>query len=150
MNRKVIRQVVRSINPNIKVKFLKGVNESDILNKTVYLDFPNDWYDDETKDHFNELNKTYRLNNLISPQAFVVLHEIGHIESVKNFRTHSVNFLLSKYVREVENIMETDLPYRLQARRYVNLKLERKANRWALNYIKANPKVVAKLEKAFE
>jgi uncharacterized protein YpiB (UPF0302 family) len=30
------------------------------------------------------------------------------------------------------------------------LKLERKANRWVLNYIKANPEMVAKLEKAFQ
>jgi hypothetical protein len=146
----IIRQVVRSINPNIRVKFHKGVNESDIKNATIYLNFKGDWFDNETQEHFNELNKTYRLNEVVSPETFIVLHEIGHIESVKHLKPQSVSFLLSKYVREVNELINTDLPYNLLARKYVNLKLERKANRWALNYIKANPEMVAKLEKAFE
>jgi hypothetical protein len=146
----IIRQVVRSINPNIRIKFHKGSNESDIKNETIYLNFKGDWYDEETHEHFTELNRTYRLNEAISPEAFIVLHEVGHIESVKNLKPQSVNFLLSKYVREVERLVNKDKPYRLLAREYVNLKLERKANRWVLNYIKANPEMVAKLEKAFQ
>jgi hypothetical protein len=145
----IIRQVVRSINPNIRVKFHKGANESDIKNATIYLNLKGDWFDNETQEHFNELNKTYRFNEVVSPETFIVLHEIGHIESVKHLKPQSVSFLLSKYVREVNELANTDLPYNLLARKYVNLKLERKANRWALNYIKANPEMVAKLEKAF-
>jgi hypothetical protein len=148
MKHKLIRQLVRDINPNIKIKFYKGNNESDILNKKVYLNFSKGWLDDEMTTHLNEVNKIYSFKDLASPEVFITLHEIGHIESVANYDTQSVRFLLSKYVKQIEKI-DDNLPYNLQARRYAKLKLERKANRWALNYIKANPEMIAKLEKAF-
>jgi hypothetical protein len=148
MKHKLIRQLVRDINPNIKIKFYKGNNESDILNRKVYLNFSKGWLDDEMTTHLNEVNKIYSFKDLASPEVFITLHEIGHIESVANYDTQSVRFLLSKYVKQIEKI-DDNLPYNLQARRYAKLKLERKANRWALNYIKANPEMVAKLEKAF-
>jgi hypothetical protein len=148
MRYKLIKQVVRDINPNIKIKFYKGNNESDIINQKVYLNFSKGWLDDEMITHLNEVNKTYRFQDLVSPEVFITLHEIGHIESVAHYNTQSVSFLLSKYVKQIEKI-DDNLPYNLQARRYTKLKLERKANSWALNYIKANPEMVAKLEKAF-
>ena len=147
MKRKEIKKIVAQINPKIKVKFHKGENQSDIINKTIYLNFQEKWVDREMKQHLTELYKKYPIAQSVSPELFITLHEIGHIESVKDYETYRVGAMLSHYFKQVEKISD-NTKYSLQSRRYMRLKLERFANTWACEYIINNPTVVSKLERA--
>ena len=148
MRKNTIRKIVKTISPDIRVVFHSGNNESDILSRKVWLNFNSSWIDNETELHLQELYRHYPIAKTVSPEAFITLHEIGHIESVRNFQPHRVRAMLSQYSRGIENILRNDMEYRLQSRRYVKLKLERKANAWACEFIRNNPTIVAKLERA--
>lgn len=149
MNKKIIKRVVKSINPDISVRFHKGANESDIVNQVVYYNFRDGWLDDDMQDTLNVTHRFHPYSTLVSPEVFVILHEVGHIESLRHYQPASVGVALKRYVRTIENIVEVDRPYHLQARRYVKLKLERKANEWVTDYIRNNPDIVQVLEKVF-
>lgn len=149
MKKKIIKRVVQSINPDISVRFHKGGNESDIVNKVVYYNFRDGWLDDDMQDTLNVTHRFHPYSTLVSPEVFVILHEVGHIESLRHYQPASVSFALNRYVRKIEDIVDIDRPYRLQARRYVKLTLERKANEWVTDYIRKNPDIVQVLEKAF-
>lgn len=149
MKKKIIKRVVQSINPDISVRFHKGASESDIVNKVVYYNFHDGWLDDDMRDTLIETHRFYPYSTLVSPEVFVILHEVGHIESLRHYQPASVGFALNRYVRKIEDIVDIDRPYRLQARRYVKLTLERKANEWVTDYIRNNPDIVQVLETAF-
>lgn len=149
MKKKIIKRVVQSINPDISVRFHKGPNESDIVNQVVYYNFRDGWLDDDMRDTLVETHRFYPYSTLVSPEVFVILHEVGHIESLRHYQPASVSFALNRYVRKIEDIVDIDRPYRLQARRYLKLTLERKANEWVTDYIRNNPDIVQVLEKVF-
>lgn len=149
MKKKIIKRVVQSINPDISVRFHKGANESDIVNQVVYYNFRDGWLDDDMRDTLVETHRFYPYSTLVSPEVFVILHEVGHIESLRHYQPASVSFALNRYVRKIEDIVDIDRPYRLQARRYLKLTLERKANEWVTDYIRNNPDIVQVLEKVF-
>jgi hypothetical protein len=149
MNKKTIKRVVKSINPDISVHFHKGVNESDIVNQIVYYNFTDGWLDDDMQDTLNVTHRFYPSSTLVSPEVFVILHEVGHIESLAHYQPTSVGVALQRYTRSIRNIVEKDRPYRLQARRYVQIQLERKANVWVTDFIRSNPDKVQELEQAF-
>jgi hypothetical protein len=147
MKRKEIKRIIAKINPKIKVKFHNGDNESDILNKTIYLNFQEKWLDGEMKQHLTQVYNKYPIAKTVSPELFITLHEIGHIESVKAYETYRVGAMLSHYSKQVEKI-SNNTKYTLQSKSYMRLKLERLANTWACEYILNNPTVVSNLERA--
>jgi hypothetical protein len=149
MKRKIVRKVIEGINPNIQVAFRKGDNKSDILSQKIFLSLGKNWLDDTMSEHLQEIYKVYPIAKTVSPEAFIILHEVGHIESVKNYHTERVGAMLSKYSRQVEKISSSNAKYRLLSRRYIKLELENRANVWACNYIQKNPNIVRELEKAF-
>lgn len=149
MKRKIVRKVIQGINPNIQVVFHKGNNESDILSRKVFLNFGKNWFNDDSRVNLQEIYRVYPIAKTVSAETFITLHEVGHIESTKNYHSDRVGMMLSKYVKQVERI-NANTKYSLQSRRYVKLELERNANVWACKYIEQNPNIVRQLEKAFE
>jgi hypothetical protein len=150
MNKKIIKRVVKQINPDISVVFNAENNESDILTNKVYYNFSDGWLDEDMIDILRENYRRFPISSLISPEAFIVLHEVGHIESLRHYQTTSVRFALARYARQVNKLIDDDTtPYYLKARRYNELQLERKAHQWACDFIKQNPDIVQDLEKAF-
>lgn len=150
MNKKLIKRVIKIINPDISVIFHEGDNESDIKRRTVYYNFGADWLDNDMQDNLREVNRYYPLSRVVSPEVFIILHEVGHIESMKSYTPASVSFALKRYARDIYALNDKDnIPYYLKARRYNQLKLERRANKWASDFIKQNPDIVQELEEAF-
>jgi hypothetical protein len=150
MNKKLIKRVVKQINPDIRVVFNEADNESDIKRKTVFYNFGADWIDQDMQDNLREVHRYFPISGSVKPETFIVLHEVGHIESLKHYTTASVGFALKRYARHIDALMDNEtLPYYLKARRYTLLALERKANKWATDFIKNNPDIVQELEKAF-
>jgi hypothetical protein len=125
--KKVIKDFVKYINPNIKVKFNgKGENASDMKNQVVYLDIK-----DMLNNPYHSLGMQYHFKNEVGLVAFTVLHEVGHVQTA-----HQVNMEkeLKTYSNAVEKIVNSDLTYKNIAKSYSKLKLERLANAWAYDF----------------
>jgi hypothetical protein len=149
MNQKAIKRVVKRINPDISVKFHAGDNESDVMTKEVFINLESGWLDEDMQEVQREVYRLHPISKMISPEAYVILHEIGHIESVKHYTETSTRYALRRYRNDMLELIDNDdIPYYLRARRYNKLQLERKANSWACGFIKNNPDIVQELEKA--
>jgi hypothetical protein len=149
MNKKAIKRVVKRINPDISVKFHAGDNESDVMTKEVFINLESGWLDEDMQEVQREVYRLHPISTTVSPEAYVILHEVGHIESVKHYTKASTRFALKRYSYAMcKLVANDDIPYYLRARRYNNLQLERKANSWACGFIKNNPDIVQELEKA--
>jgi len=149
MSQKSIKRVVKRINPDISVLFHAGDNESDVMTKEVFLNLESGWLDEDMQEVQREVQRLHPISTTISPEAYLILHEIGHIESVKHYTEASTRYALRRYRNDMLELMNNDdMPYYLRARRYNKLQLERKANSWACGFIKNNPDIVQELEEA--
>jgi hypothetical protein len=125
--KRVIKDFVKYINPNIKVKFnSQGENASDMKNKVVYLDI-----NDMVENPLHSVGMQYHFKNEVGLVAFTVLHEVGHVQTA-----HQVNVEkeLETYSNAVDKLINSDMTYKNIAKSYSKLKLERLANAWAYDF----------------
>lgn len=126
-----VKQMVKAIDPNIKVKFGKSL-QCDIDNKTIYVAFKTDAIDKITfKDYVKELNNKCKFNTLL----LGILHEIGHIY------TYDENDE-DEYIRDNELLTILFKNKKIDAldfnRLYIRLPLETKATEWAIRFAMQN------------
>lgn len=146
--KRLIRNFVKSINGNTKVTFnRKGINASDIVRNRIYLDIKeclgNDYQ--ELQKH---VNRQYMFKKEVGLLPFVVLHELGHIQTVKSL--DNVTDELLSYSISVRKLQESDMRIKSINKFYSQLKLERLANKWAFEYAKSNNKQVIEFKNNLE
>jgi hypothetical protein len=125
--KRVIKDFVNYINPNIKVKFNgKGDNASDMKKHIVYLDIK-----DMIDNPYHSVGMQYHFKNEVGLVAFTVLHEVGHVQTA-----HQVNVEkeLETYSNAIDKLINSDMTYKNIAKSYSKLKLERLANAWAYDF----------------
>ena len=140
--RKAVRQLIHSINPEIKVKFRKDSNHCNIANKIVYLDLKQ-CRSLEYQHHYNRIAKVYNFRQAVGTTLWVVLHEVGHIMTAHKVKD------LDTAVRQQEHKVafwtKYEVPQKHLSKAYAMLELERYANYWAFHYAKHNRLALAKL-----
>lgn len=128
-----VKQMVKAINPKIKVKFGKSL-QCDIDNKTIYVAFKTELIDKITfRDYVKELNNKCRFNTLI----LGILHEIGHIYTYDERDEEEWlrdNELLSLLFRK-KQIDALDMN-----RFYLRIPMESRATQWAIDFAMKNKK----------
>lgn len=145
--KRLIKKLIHSINPNIKVKFRRNSNNCDINRKVVYLDIKatNSL---EYLHHYQRIAKVYNFRRVVGTTLWVVLHEVGHImtaHKVKDLDT-AVRIQSSK----VEQWQSHAIPQKHLSKAYAMLELERLANEWAFHYAMHNHKALAQLKLALD
>ena len=145
--RQAVRQLIHSINPNIKVKFRRNSNNCDIANKIIYLDLKQ-CRSLEYQHHYNRIAKVYNFRKTVGTTLWVVLHEVGHIMTA-----HKVKHI-DQAVRQQEHKVafwtRHDVPQKHLSKAYAMLELERYANYWAFHYAKHNRLALALLNEVLE
>lgn len=128
-----VRQMVKAIDPTIKVKFGKSL-QCDIDNKTIYVAFKTNLIDKITfRDYVRELNSKCRFNTLI----LGILHEIGHIYTYDEQAEEEWirdNELLSLLYHK-KQIDDIDMN-----RFYIRIPMESWATEWAIDFAMKNKK----------
>lgn len=133
--KRLIRNFVKSINSNIKVTFnRKGIVASDILNNRIYLDI-NECLTNDYQELQNHVNRQHFFKREVGLLPFIVLHEIGHIQTAKSL--DNVTDELLSYRINVRKLQESDMRVKSINKSYSKLKLERLANIWAFEYAKS-------------
>ena len=128
-----IKNLIRSINPFIKVKFRRNSNNCDIKRKVVYLDLKA-CESLEYQHHMARISKVYNFRHEIGTTLWVVLHEVGHIMTAHKVK--DLDRALQEQGNKVEAWQSHYIPQRHLTRAYAMLELERLANEWAFNYAK--------------
>lgn len=139
--RKIITQLIHSINPNIKVKFRRNSNNCNIVKQTIYLDLKATRSLDSLH-HYNRVLKLHGFRKTIDTTLWVVLHEVGHImtaHKVKDLRG-AIQAQADKVHAWVEH--ECDIPQKHLTKGYALLELENNANSWVFHYVKHNRKAM--------
>ena len=146
--KRLIRNFVKSINSNIKVTFnRKGIVASDIQKRKIYFDI----YECVTKDYQelqNHLNRKYSFRKEVGLLPFILLHEIGHIQTA--YRLQNVKEELAYYSYNVTRLEESDMKVQSINKAYTRLKLEQLANDWAFNFAKSYHKQVIEFKSNLE
>lgn len=140
--RKIVKQLIHSINPNIKVKFRRNSNNCDIVNRKIYLDLKATRSLDSLQ-HYNRVLKLYGFRKTIDTTLWVVLHEVGHImtaHKVKDLRG-AIQAQANKVYAWVEH--DCDIPQKHLTKAYSMLELEYNANSWVFHYVKHNRKAMS-------
>ena len=133
--KRLIRNFVKSINSNIKVTFnRKGIIASDILNNRIYLDI-NECLTNDYQELQKHINRQYNFKREVGLLPFIVLHEVGHIQTAKSL--DNVTDELLSYGISVRKLQESDMRVKSINKSYSKLKLERLANHWAFEYAKS-------------
>lgn len=147
--RKIVKQLIHSINPNIKVKFRRNSNNCDIANRKIYLDLKATCSLDSLQ-HYNRVLKLYGFRKTIDTTLWVVLHEVGHImtaHKVKDLDT-AVRTQADKVHAWVEH--SADIPQKHLTKAYSMLELEQLANHWVFHYVKHNRVAMAHINEALK
>ena len=130
-----IRNFVKEIDKDIKVKFQEWDLECNIFEETVYI---GKTYDKETDRRFGEFVK--ELDSHCRAPIFLlsVLHEIGHIMTYEEEALDEKDFLYAAI----------DLKLKLGAdeeecvKEYFRIPLEMEATQWAIDFANNNPKLI--------
>lgn len=126
-----IRRFVYKVNPKIRVVFHDNSMESDSLNGTIFLNIDEFLYlfDDE-KAIKQVLKENGMIFDVMLP-TFMVLHEIGHVQTIKKYRSPIRQLML--YSKGCDKLVEIGNPYE-KLKKYYQLKLEKDANNYAYNF----------------
>lgn len=123
---KSIREFIKTLNKDVKVQFVFDENAgSDMINKIIYFDLYDYYYKlKNEKIILDYISKHYNFENLSLP-TIMLLHELGHIETAKNYV--NLKGLLRQYSYKVSKIENSNFTIRKKIKLYNNLKLEKDA-----------------------
>jgi DNA-binding MltR family transcriptional regulator len=146
--KRLIRNFVKSINSNIKVTFnRKGIVASDIIKRKIYLDI-RECLTNDYQELQNHLNYRYNFKREVGLLPFILLHEIGHIQTshkLENLKTE-----LAYYSYNVRRLQESEMRVKSINKAYSRLKIEQLANDWAFEFAKSYHKQVIELKSNLE
>ena len=81
-----------------------------------------------------------------SLETFALLHELGHIETLKDLHEEDYEDLMYHYAVGVDQSKMADTDFG-QFYAYVNLPIEQMANDWAVTFIETHPSFVTDLDR---
>ena len=142
MVKRVIRQFVKSINPDYKV-YKNRYWSSDWQNGKIWIPKPYKNYLDISDIYFKYfLIEKYN----ISPNLYIIsiLHEIGHLQTETQELSDERAMIYATLEWQYENKMINEEQYNKQ---YFEIPAERLATEWAIDYYKNNSKTINKLIK---
>ena len=132
-----VKQMVKQIDKSIKVKFGKCL-QCEPTENTIYVNNKTDIIDIVTfRDYVKELNSKCKFNTLL----LGILHEIGHIYTYTRFNEIKYNFCTT-LIKEIQAKHTNPKYLNFFYNCYFNLKLERLADKWAMDFIKNNQELV--------
>lgn len=135
MNKELIKQFIKEINPKIKVKFQKWVLEVAIPDKTIYVGKD---IDNRTNEIFMEYAKTIDKNIInVNYDLLSILHEIGHIETYNKINNFTQQVQKVELNQKYNNFNAATASYEELKQmffEYFNFALERPATEWAINF----------------
>jgi hypothetical protein len=102
----------------------------------------------EYQHHLKRLTKVYNFRNEIGTTLWVVLHEVGHIQTAHKVK--DLDIAVKQQADKVEQWQTHAIPHKHLSRAYAMLELERLANEWAFNYAKAYHKQLQDLKLVLE
>lgn len=133
-----IRNFVKEIDKDIKVKFQEWDMECDIFENTVYIGKP---YDKENDRRFGEFIK--ELNPTCNVPVFLlsILHEVGHIMTYEDDeKLDEKDLLYAAIDLKIQSGADLDAC----VAEYFRIPLEREATEWAIEYAMNHPELMAK------
>jgi len=146
--KRLIRNFVKDINSNIKVTFnRKGIVASDILNNKVYLDI-RECLTNNYQELQNYVNRQYNFKREVGLLPFIILHEVGHIQSASKLENVKMDLLY--YTYNVTRLKQSNMKVKSINKAYSRLRLEQLANEWAFNYAKSYNKQVLEFKSNLE
>lgn len=133
--KKIVRNFIKTICPEIRVRFKRNSNYYESSNCTIYIDLA-DKNDGGFMRHLR-YNHGFTLAYKYSLLMWTILHELGHYFTEDEYEDSEedteIRNLCSLIDREI-----SDNDSELQDV-YFNLKTEWVATEWAINFVKSNP-----------
>jgi hypothetical protein len=141
-NVRPIEKIINIINPEVNV--LQALDfSSDASSETILLG-------ERFEEDFREvIQKVYDRIGIVLPcshETFAILHELGHIETLNKYDEDTIEELTQSYMKEKNDICEDDDGVE-RFYNYTQLEIEQLANDWAIDFMQANPLIVAKLDR---
>lgn len=130
---KKLEKFARMFDPDIDVEF-NGTWASNIQEKVV---FAGPELDEEEVEACRYVYNVLGMEVPVHPVVFAFLHEIGHVMSGQYFTPKEVEgFLDDYYIQKEELLDDEDLELTEFLTEYWQLKVEKLANDWAIEYLK--------------
>lgn len=142
---RITKELLREIGfPNVKVK-AHSVMMSNMYDNKIYVD--KSWFTSDTKDSkiIKKIYKKMGWKISVSMGTFAVLHELGHVISVKMLK--DLDYELKMYEKNVYMLAQAGLPRKQEMAYYRNLKLESLADKIAYTIYLMNEPVIKKYDK---
>ena len=132
-----IKQFIKEIDKDIKVKFQKYDMECDIFEEIVYIGKP---YDKENDRRFGEFVK--ELNPACDAPVFLlsILHEVGHIMTYEEDALEEKDFLYAAIDLKLQSGEDEEEC----VKEYFRIPLEKAATEWAIDFAMSNPQLIEK------
>lgn len=142
-----VENFVKEINQDIKVEF-ETQFVSSITEKTIYIGLLPLIQGYKSNEDLQEIykQKGFEYNDF---HIFALLHEIGHIESVKDFNDFELFMQMLVYRTDVEELNKNSKNDREFLEKYIELPVEKMANEWALDFYKTNKQKIVDFTKKF-
>ena len=136
-----IRNFIKEIDKDIKVKFQKYDMECDVFEEIVYI---GETYDKRTDVFFKEFVKELNPNCNVPIFMLSILHEIGHImtwtEEEMDEKDVIYNLLMTEFVSSIKDEEKLKKYDNL----YFNIPLEKNATLWGINFAMEHPQLIEK------
>lgn len=145
--KELVSNFVNSINSDISIEFETQFTCS-ITEKHIYIGLLPLIQGFLSNDILEEI---YKEKGIIYNDFYIfgLLHEIGHIETVKYLKYEDLSVELSIYQGQVAKLEEKYEYDRDFLNHYIELPLEKSANEWAVNYYNNNTEKVLEFTKDF-
>ena len=137
-----IERVINKVNPDVSV-YQSLDFASDALAGTIVL---GEQFADDFKEVIQQVYNHIGIIPTCSLETFAVLHELGHIETLGHMHEEDLEEKVENYLleKDVVKTAKTDFDEFYQ---YTQLEIEQLANDWAVDFMQANPSIVAELDR---
>lgn len=137
-----IERIVNKINPDVTI-YQSLDFASDALGGTIVL---GEQFDDDFKKVIEQVYNHIGIIPTCSLETFAVLHELGHIETLGHMHEEDLEEKVENYLlqKDVVKTAQTDFDEFYQ---YTQLEIEQLANDWAVEFMQADPLLVAELDR---
>lgn len=108
--------------------------------------FVGEAFDEDFAEVVRAVYKKAGIHFSCSLETFALLHELGHIETLKDIHEEDYQDLIYHYEVGKEKAEQADTDFD-QFYQYIQLPLEQLANDWATTFIETHPSLVAKLDR---
>ena len=140
-----ISRFIQSISPTTIVKREKAYS-SNMFDDVIYVG--NNLYDEQQDDlvPYLYIDMGFDYTPYCSKETWSLLHELGHIMSVKDKSYDEKLVLFTVYNLEITKILNNEKSLYAKVYNYMHLDLEYNASKWAYNWLINNKRKVRRFE----